>query len=185
MTESKQPWQTLAARLIYDNAWIRVEEHDVINPSGATSIYGKVCFKNLAVAIVALDEAENLVLVGQHRYTLGEYSWELPMGGAPATETPLGAAQRELKEETGVHAQDWREVKRLHTSNSITDELALVYLARELTNGEPQFEATEDLRIRKLPLTEAVRWVLDGRITDAVSAAGILKVWTDRDAFLS
>jgi len=184
MTDTKQSWQTLASRLIDDNAWIRVEERDVINPSDAASIYGKVCFENRTVAIIALDAAENLVLVGQHRYTLGPYSWELPMGGAPETKSTLAAAKHELKEDTGIRARHWSEIMRLRTSNCITDELGLANLARELTDGEPQTEPAENLQVRKLPVAEAVRWVREGRISDAISAAGILKVWTDRGQLL-
>jgi len=184
MTSAKQPWKRLSSTVVYDNPWIRVEEHQVVNPSGAQSLYGKVCFKNRAVAILALDEADNLYLVGQHRYTLDEYAWELPMGGAPDDEDMLAAAQRELKEETGISASSWDEVMRLHTSNCITDEVGVVYLARDLTHGEPQLEPTEDLTMRKLPLDTAIAWVLDGRITDAISVAGILRLGVERERWL-
>lgn len=184
MTAPKQPWQLLDYQIVYDNPWIRVEEHRVINPSGGRSLYGKVCFKNRAVGILALDSENNLYLVGQHRYTLDEYSWELPMGGAPAEEDTLTAAQRELKEETGISAAHWVELMRLHTSNCVTDELGLVYLATELSFGEPELEPTEDLAVRRVPLADAVLWVIDGRITDAISAAGILRLWSDRERLL-
>jgi 8-oxo-dGTP pyrophosphatase MutT (NUDIX family) len=184
MTEPKQPWQLLDLRIVYDNPWIRVEEHRVVNPSGGRSLYGKVCFKNRAVGILALDTERNLYLVGQHRYTLDEYFWELPMGGAPPEEDTLAAAQRELKEETGISAMHWVELMRLHTSNSVTDELGLVYLATDLSFGAPELESTEDIAIRRLPLADAVAWVMDGRITDAISAAGILRLWSDRERLL-
>ena len=185
LSDRKNPWQTLSSKIVYDNPWIRVEEHRVINPSGGENLYGKVCFKNRAVAILALDEHDQLFLVGQHRYTLDEYSWELPMGGSPLEECPLDSAQRELKEETGLTAGSWEELMSLHTSNSITDEAGVVYVARELTQGSPQFEETEDLTIRALPFPQALDWVLQGRITDAVSVAGILRLWAERDRFLS
>jgi len=184
MTATKDPWKKLGSKTVYDNPWICVEEHQVINPSGAQSLYGKVCFKNRAVAVLALDEAHNLFLVGQHRYTLGEYAWELPMGGAPVGEDVLAGAQRELKEETGISASNWDVVMRLHTSNCITDELGIVYLARGLTHGEAQLEPTEDLTVHRLPLQEALGWVLEGRITDAISVAGILKLWVERERLL-
>lgn len=185
MTEPKQAWRKLRSRLVYDNPWIRVEEHAVVNPSGAESIYGKVCFKTRAVAVLAVDPQNRLYLVGQHRYTLDEYSWELPMGGAPAGESPLAAARRELKEETGIEAEQWTEIMRLHTSNSVTDEVGLVYLARGLGFGEPEHEPTEDLALRRLALSDAVAWALDGRITDAISVAGILKLWVERERLLA
>lgn len=184
MSARKQPWKTLAERLVYDNPWIRVEEHRVINPSGGESLYGKVCFKNCAVGILALDDDLNLYLVGQHRYTLDAYSWELPMGGAPGDEEPLAAAQRELREETGIEAERWSEIMRVHTSNCITDELGIVYLARSLRFGTPELEPTEDLAVKRLPLAEALNWVLDGQITDAISAAGILRLCVERERLL-
>jgi 8-oxo-dGTP pyrophosphatase MutT (NUDIX family) len=184
MTANKQPWKRLSSAVVYDNPWMRVEEHQVINPSGAESIYGKVCFKNRAVAILALDEAHNLYLVGQHRYTLDEYAWELPMGGAPEDEEVLLAAKRELKEETGISASNWTEIMRVHTSNCITDEVGFVFLARGLRQGEPSLEPTEDLTVRKLPLDTAIAWVLGGRITDAISAAGILRLCVERERLL-
>ena len=184
MTATKESWKKLGSKTVYDNPWIRVEEHQVINPSGAQSLYGKVCFKNRAVAILALDEAHNLYLVGQHRYTLDEYAWELPMGGAPVGEDVIAGAQRELKEETGISASSWDIVMRLHTSNCITDELGIVYLARGLSHGEPQLEPTENLTVHKLPLQDALGWVLEGRITDAISVAGILKLWVERERLL-
>jgi len=184
MTRTKQRWRTLSVETVYDNPWIRVEDHDVLNPAGKNSQYGKVCFKNRAVAILAVDISVNIYLVGQHRYTLDEYSWELPMGGAPLAEDPLNAAQRELREETGLTAGRWLELMRLHTSNSITDESGFVFLARDLTEGPTEFGDTEDLAIRMLPLAEALDWVHQGQITDAMSVAGILRLAADTDRLL-
>jgi 8-oxo-dGDP phosphatase len=169
-------WKKLDSRVVYDNPWMTVVEDRVINPSGGQNDYGHICFKTRAVAIVPIDDAGCTWLVGQDRYTLGEYSWELPMGGAPKDEDALAAAKRELREETGLQAEHWTEVLRLHTSNSITDEEGLVYVAKGLQQGETAFEETENIEIRKLPLSEAVAMAQNGRITDAISVAALLWV---------
>lgn len=175
-------WKRLGSRTVYENPWMRVVEDDVINPSGGRHAYGNIQFLNRAVAIVPLDPDGNTWLVGQHRYTLGSWSWELPMGGAPLEEDPAVGAARELAEETGLKAGRWTEIMRLHTSNSITDEEAIVYVAEDLVAGEPDFGETEDIEIRKLPFAEAVAMVERGEITDGVSVAGILSVARQRAA---
>lgn len=169
-------WKKLSSRIVWENDWMRLNEDDVINPGGGRNRYGWVHFKNLAVAILPLDDDGNTWLVGQQRYTLNDYSWELPMGGAPFDEDPLDAARRELREETGLVAADWSELMRLHTSNSITDESAVVYVAKDLSQGETEFEEMEDLEVRKLPLAEAVDMARNGAITDAISVAALLRI---------
>jgi 8-oxo-dGTP pyrophosphatase MutT (NUDIX family) len=173
--ENYNPWQTLSTEVKYHNPWISVREDQVVNPGGGRGIYGVVTMKNKALGIVPIDAAGNTWLVGQYRYALNEYSWEIPMGGGLLELDILTSAQRELKEETGLTAARWTRIARLHTSNSVTDEEGFVYLAEDLTPGEEEPEETEDLRLWKLPLAEAIRMVMDDRITDAVSVAGLLK----------
>jgi 8-oxo-dGTP pyrophosphatase MutT (NUDIX family) len=172
----ENPWKTKSKATIYQNPWIKVEEHQVVIPSGKDGIYGKVIFKNKALAIVPVDNDLNTWLVGQFRYTLDEYSWEIPMGGGLLEVDILESAKRELKEETGLSANKWTQIMRIHTSNSVTDEEGFVFLAEDLTEGETEFEETEQLQIIKLPLKEAIQKVMDGEITDAISVAGLLKV---------
>ena len=167
-------WKRLESRIVFDNPWITVREDRVINPGGGRNDYGHVHFKNRAVAILALDDAANTWLVGQDRYTLGAWSWELPMGGAPLDEDPLEAARRELREETGLSAGRWREIMRLHISNSVTDESGVVFVAEDLTQGQPEFEETENIEIRKLPVADAIDMVRRGEITDVISVAALL-----------
>ncbi len=169
-------WKTLATRQIYDNPWITLTESDVINPRGGQGIYGKVHFKGFAIAIIPLDDEDNTWLVGQWRYTLNEYSWEVPMGGGPLAVDRLESAKRELKEETGLIASEWDCFLKLHTSNSVTDEVGYAYTARGLTEGETEFDDSEDLQIRKLPFREAYDMCMRGEITDSLSLAAILKL---------
>jgi 8-oxo-dGTP pyrophosphatase MutT (NUDIX family) len=171
------PWQTISHDLKYDNRWISVTEYQVINPAGGKGIYGKVHFKNKAIGIVALDEKNNTWLVGQWRYTLNEWSWEIPEGGGPLHDDPLQSAKRELKEETGLIANRWTLIQRVHLSNSVSDEEGFIFLAEDLTPGESELEETEaDMKIWKLPLNDALTMVLDGKITDSLTVMAILKV---------
>lgn len=173
MDDQQNPWQTLDSKIIYDNPWIRVEEHSVINPKGGKGIYGKVHFKNKAIGIIPIDDDLNTWLVGQYRYTLNEYTWEIPTGGGPVGQDILTSAKRELFEETGINARDWTQILRIHTSNSVTDEEGFIYMARGLEFGEPAEEETELLSIKKIPLKTALSWIWEGKITDSLSIAGI------------
>lgn len=174
-TPAENPWQTLSTRTVYDNPWISVAESQIINPGGGSGIYGVVHFKNRAIGIVPVDEQGYTWLVGQYRYALNEYTWEIPEGGGPLDIDALEAAKRELKEETGFAAENWTMIARIHTSNSVCDEEGFIFLARQLTPGPSQPEETEELALRKIHLREAVQMVMDNRITDSLSIAGILK----------
>lgn len=151
-------------------------EYDVINPNGGKGIYGKVHYKNVAMGIVPLDEHYNTWLVGQYRFTLSQYSWEIPEGGGPFGEDPVKAAQRELEEETGLHAARWEKILEMHLSNSISDEYSIVYLARELSQHHASPEETEQLQVKKIPFNDVYAMVEKGEITDAVTVAAILKI---------
>ncbi|CAA9318636.1 MAG: ADP-ribose pyrophosphatase [uncultured Cytophagales bacterium] len=175
MEQHPNPWKTLSTRPLYENPWISVREDQVINPGGGQGIYGVVHFRNKAIGIIPVDEEGYTWLVGQYRYALEEYCWEIPMGGGPLHIDVLESAKRELKEETGFTAARWTMIARIHTSNSVTDEEGFVFLAEGLTPGETAPEETEDLAVRKVHLREAVEMVMDNRITDSISVGGILK----------
>ena len=178
MSETKGPWKIEGQKNIYDNPWINVTEYKVINPGGGKGIYGKVHFKNAAIGVIALDHEMNTYLVGQHRFVLDEYSWEIPEGGCPeGKETYLEAAQRELLEEAGIIAEDWTVIIRSHLSNSVSDEYCIIFLARNLKQGTAAPEETEqDLRSKKVAFSETVKMVQDGVITDSISIMAIQKV---------
>lgn len=170
------PWKTLSTREVYDNHWISLSEHQVINPSGKPGIYGKVHFKNKAIGIVPIDVEGNTYLVGQFRYTLNEWSWEIPEGGGALDLDPLASAKRELQEETGFSASRWTLLHRVHLSNSVTDEEGFIYLAEDLQPGKNALEETEaDLKVMRLPFKDALEMVLNGKITDSMSVIGLLR----------
>jgi len=175
-SETENPWQVLSSREIYNNPWINLTEHQVVNPGGGKGIYGQVHFKNLAIGVVVLDETDHTWLVGQYRFTLDEYSWEIPAGGCPLDSDPLETAKRELLEETGISANDWTEIQRMHLSNSVSDELAIIYLARDLGYGTAEPEETEQLQVQKIAFEDAYQMVSSGQITDSLSVAAILKL---------
>lgn len=176
MPKHENPWKTLNVHDVYDNPWISVAEHQVTNPAGSPGIYGKVSFKNLACGIIPLDDEGNTWIVGQYRYTLDQYSWEIPMGGIAKDTDLLAGAKRELKEETGLSATRWEQILSVHVSNSITDEAGFVFVADGLEHGEPAFDDTEEIEIRRLPFAELLRMTMNGEITDLLSIAGILKL---------
>lgn len=175
MNEQENPWKKLSSEVKYDNPWIHLTEYKVITPAGTEGIYGKVHFKNIAIGVIAIDALDNTYLVGQYRFPLDMYSWEIPEGGCPEGTDWLTAAKRELKEETGFEAGKWTALLQMHVSNSVSDEFAVVYVAQDLVAGEAEPEETEDLKILKMPFSEAVDWVIQGKITDSISVAAILK----------
>ncbi len=171
--ETQNPWRQLSSRTVYDNSWINVREDSVVRPDGQEGIYGVVHFKNKAIGILALED-DFIYLVGQYRYPLDVYSWEIPEGGCSEDEEPLAAAQRELEEETGLRASNWVKLGEAHLSNSVSDELSIWFLATSLTQCERRPEGTEQLKIRRVKFNEALLLALRGEITDALSLIAIM-----------
>jgi 8-oxo-dGTP pyrophosphatase MutT (NUDIX family) len=170
------PWKILGQRAVYENPWIDLTEFQVINPKGGSGIYGKIHYKNLAVGVIPLDENWNTWLVGQYRFVLDQYSWEIPEGGGRMDEDPLDAAKRELMEETGLAAKSWTKILTMHLSNSVSDELSVIYMARDLEEHMATPEETEELNIKKLPFDEVCNMAEKGMITDAMSVAAIQQI---------
>lgn len=176
MENNGSPWKSLSSKTIYDNPWIEVVEHQIINPGGGKGIYGKVHYKNIAVGIIPIDDDGYTWVVGQHRFTLDEFSWEIPEGGSPKGEDLIETAKRELKEETGLTAESYELILNMHTSNSVCDELAVIFIARGISKGEASPEESEaDLKLKRIPFEELYKMVMNGEITDSLSVAGVLK----------
>ena len=170
------PWLRRTRRTAYENPWLTIWHDEVTRPDGSPGIYGVVHFANVAAGVVAIDDQDRVVLVGQHRYTLDAYSWEIPEGGVPDGEDPLEGSKRELREETGLEASEWQELARVELSNSVTDEVAFLYLATGLTHGPASPEPSEALEVRWVPFDDALAMTFDGRLVDAMSVLAIQRV---------
>ena len=172
------PWTQLSVATPYANRWIQVEHHEVLDPAGQPGIYGVVRFRHRALGCVPLHADGTVTLVGQFRYPLAQWSWEIPEGGGQLNVDPLQEMKRELAEETGLAASEWIPVGILHTSNSVCDETAHLWIARGLSEGKPALESTEEgMRSTRIPFAEALSMALDGRITDAITVAGLTRAW--------
>ncbi|HRF82427.1 MAG TPA: NUDIX hydrolase [Flavobacteriales bacterium] len=174
--EERGPWKTISTEERYSTPWIAVTHHEVIDPSGKPGIYGVIHFKNLAVGIVPLDDDLNTWIVGQYRYPLGVYSWEIPEGGGRRDLPPIESAKRELREEVGIEAERWTEILQMDLSNSASDEVAILFVAQGLTFFEPEPDHNEELAMRKLPFDELYNMVTRGEIRDSLTVAAVMKV---------
>lgn len=184
MNPGPNNWKKLSGRIAYDNPWVQIDEHMVKTPAGTDGIYGIVHFKTNAIAIIPLDEEVNTWIVGQWRYPLGSFEWEVPEGGCPLGTLPEATALRELKEETGLEAGSLQLILEMQLSNSTTNEVSYTYIARDLKMTEAEPEETEDLHIRKLPFQELYEMTMRGEIRDGLSVASILKAKLLLDAGL-
>ena len=168
-------WKRKTRQTKYNNNWITIFHDEVINPNGGEGIYGVVHFKNLAIGVIPIDDEGFTWLVGQHRYPQNKFSWEIPEGGGPLGIDPLESAKRELQEEVGLAASNWQLILEMDLSNSVSDEIALIYIARDLKQIEQDLDETEVLELNRIPFQEAYNMVLRGEITDSMSVAGLLR----------
>ena len=180
----KGDWQQLKRTKIYENPWVTLYEDDVITPAQTKSSYSIIDFKNKAAAAIPIDSEGYTWLVGQYRYSLNKYSWELPMGGSANAEDVLLGAQRELREETGISAKKWTEILRFDMIQSIGKEEAIVYVAQELSFGKLETEDTEELQLMRIHLNDAISMALNGEISDSISLAGLFKLATLKKEFV-
>jgi 8-oxo-dGTP pyrophosphatase MutT (NUDIX family) len=176
MSKKIGPWTQIKTEIAYENPWIKVSHEKVINPNGGEGIYGKVHFKNIAVGVIPLFKDGTTILVGQFRYPLNRYSWEIPEGGCPHQEKPEEAAKRELREETGIECNKLRRIAQFDISNSVSDEVAELFLATDLKIGESQPDETEQLELKRIHITEAISMVHAGEITDSLSVIAIQNI---------
>ena len=176
MQNEENPWKTIDSVKVYESAWIEVNKHNVINPADNPAIYSTIHFKNKAIGVIPLDENYNTWIVGQFRYPTNSYSWEIPEGGGNLNVPSADSAARELLEETGLKAEKYTEIMRMHLSNSASDEEAIVFVAQNLSYHTAEPEETEVLQIKKLPFNELYKMVHEGQITDAITIAAVYKV---------
>ena len=176
MNETRNPWTVLCKAVVYDNPWIRVDHHEVLNPAGRPGVYGTVHFKSHATGVVPIDAQGNVILVGQYRFPLSSYSWEIPEGGSEQDGSILEAVQRELFEECGLTAKNWVQILEVDLSNSVTDERGTLFLAWDLTTAPAQPEETEEIDVARVPFWDAVRRAQRGEIRDAMSVAALLRM---------
>jgi 8-oxo-dGTP pyrophosphatase MutT (NUDIX family) len=169
-------WRKLRGEVVFETKWIRVESHDVVAPTGKPAHYGLAFFQNRATGVLPLFDDGTVPLVGQMRYSIDAYSWEIPEGGAPLDEDPRAGAVRELREETGLVAADVREILRMDLSNSVTDEECICFLATGLSEAEAAPDDTERFDYARVPFSQLLKAVINGQVRDAITIACVLRV---------
>ena len=152
-----------------------IDRYKVVHPGGADGEYSVVRPRRLAVGVLPIEADGSVHMVGQWRFPLGRYSWEMPEGGAEPGEPALDCAKRELEEEAGVRARAWHKVLELDISNSLTDETAVVFIATDLEPGTHQPEAVEVFKHKRAPFLDVLARVANGQIRDAMTVAAVLR----------
>lgn len=173
LEDEESPWKTISSKKIYENKWMGLKEDKVIMPNGKEGIYAYISSKNGAAAVI-LNEKNEIYLVGQYRYAVDEYSWEIISGAVEKGEDYLTTVKREIEEEAGVTAKKFDLLHGdLQLSNSYTSDRGAIFLARDIEQNESHPESTEKLQIKKVPLDEAIRLICEGKIKDDYTITGI------------
>lgn len=173
--ENKNPWNLLNKKDVYESPWISVSHHDILNPVGNPGTYSVVHFKNFAIGVLPLDENFNTWIVGQFRYPFNMFTWEIPEGGGPLNIDPRESAKRELEEECGIIANKFTFIQHMQLSNSATDEVAYLYVAQNLSFTKSSPDDNEELHVKKIHFNELYEMVLNGKVTDSLTVAAVLK----------
>jgi 8-oxo-dGTP pyrophosphatase MutT (NUDIX family) len=173
--EDTDPWTTKSVSQPFQNDWFKIDSYAVIHPGGADGVYSVIRPRRLAVGVLPIEADGRVHLVGQWRFALGRYSWEMPEGGADPGEPALMCAVRELAEETGLRAGELHVILEMDLSNSLSDERAIMFLATDLTPGEANPEPTEVLKRRTAHFTELLDRVVGGHIRDSMTVAAVLR----------
>lgn len=172
---TRTPWRTRSTRAVYENAWMRVREDIAELPDGRTTLYGVVQCPG-AVGVLPFLDADTVVLVGQYRYVAGGFFWEMPTGALTPGEAEEDAAQRELAEEAGYRADRLTRLCAFHTSKSVMDETAHLYMAEGLRPTRATADDTEFIETRAFPFAEVLRMVEADEIKDAMTIVAVLHV---------
>ena len=171
------PWRSDGETVIFDNPWMRLTRHPATAPTGLDADYVVMRPRNLSVGVLPVHDDGTVTLVGQQRFALMNWSWEMPEGGAPFDEDPLAGARRELAEEAGLEAAHWREALKTEMSNSITDERAMAWIAWGLGPVPVAPDPTEVIHIARVPFGDLLREIGRGSVRDMFTVATTLRAY--------
>ncbi len=171
------PWRSAGERVIFENPWMRLTRHPAVAPTGLEADYVVMRPRNLSVGVLPVHDDGTVTLVGQQRFALMNWSWEMPEGGAPFDEDPIEGARRELAEEAGLEARRWREALKAEMTNSITDERAMAWIAWDLSPAPSEPDPTEVIRVARVPFGDLLREIARGSIRDMFTVATTLRAY--------
>jgi len=169
------PWRNDSEETLFENPWLRLTRHDATAPTGLAADYVVMRPKNVATGVLPIHDDGTVTLVGQQRFALANYSWEMPEGGAPMGEDPFDGVRRELAEEAGLAAEHWRPALTMELSNSVTDEIAMTWLAWGLSPVPVAPDPTEVIAVVRVPFVDLLDEIGRGTVRDAMTVATAYK----------